>query len=287
MKITEVLIEKIHLGDRIRKDAGDIEGLAESIRKHGLLEPIGIDEYYHLIFGARRLEACADILKWKTIPCVTLQLDSLLVGEHQENEIRKNFAPSERVAIGKALEEELSKRRGRPAKNVDNCPPLPEGKTRDIAAKSAGFDSGKTYERAKKVTASGSQKLVEAMDKGKVSIAAASKIASLPKSDQERVVAMKKGDIIREAKRIAEQKADREATERRRRDVYLFGGLFNAVQFIAKFAEDPKETWAGLSRVSAFTFFEDLQLALTFLTRLRKEHPNEVQRPESVTRKAQ
>jgi hypothetical protein len=33
-----------------------------------------------------------------------------LAGEFSENEFRKNFAKSERIAIGKALEEEIGRR---------------------------------------------------------------------------------------------------------------------------------------------------------------------------------
>ncbi|MFT4268004.1 MAG: hypothetical protein QM586_12420, partial [Xenophilus sp.] len=56
-----------------------------------------------------------------------------------------------RVEIGKALEDELSKRHGRnqhSKEEVENFPPPTAGKTRDIAAKAAGFGNGKTYEQA-------------------------------------------------------------------------------------------------------------------------------------------
>ena len=63
---------------------------------------------------------------------------------------RKDFTASERVAIGEAIEQELEGRAGRPAaEKVENFPPLPEGKTRDLAAKAAGFGNGKTYEQAR------------------------------------------------------------------------------------------------------------------------------------------
>jgi hypothetical protein len=40
---------------------------------------------------------------------------------------------------------------GRPSKKVENVPPLETGKTRDIAAKKAGFHNARTYEQAKDV----------------------------------------------------------------------------------------------------------------------------------------
>lgn len=67
---------------------------------------------------------------------------------------RKDFTPSERVAIGEAIEEELRQRHGKnqhTKEEVENFPP-PDGKTRDLVAKATGFGNGKTYEQAKKVT---------------------------------------------------------------------------------------------------------------------------------------
>jgi hypothetical protein len=92
-----------------------IEALAQNIREIGLLQPIGVDKYFTLICGARRLEAC-EILGWKEIPCVVLDLKSIIAGEYAENEFRKQFTKSERAAIAKAVEDELNEeeRRGNP-----------------------------------------------------------------------------------------------------------------------------------------------------------------------------
>jgi ParB family chromosome partitioning protein len=60
-------VADIKVGKRIRKDMGDIEGLAESIEDIGLLNPISVDEDGRLLAGARRLAACKR-LGWKTIP---------------------------------------------------------------------------------------------------------------------------------------------------------------------------------------------------------------------------
>jgi hypothetical protein len=47
---------------------------------------------------------------------------------------------TERVAIGEAIEQELEGRVGRPAAETkENFPELPQGQTRDLAAKAAGF----------------------------------------------------------------------------------------------------------------------------------------------------
>ena len=61
--------------------------------------------------------------------------------------LRTYFTVSERVEIGKALEGELQGRVGNPELRPigEKIPELPQGRTRDLAAKAAGFGNGKTY----------------------------------------------------------------------------------------------------------------------------------------------
>jgi len=282
MKVETVAISKIIVGEQFRKDPGDLEALAANIREMGLLQPIGIDSHHNLIFGGRRLEACAEILKWKSIPCAILRMKSLLAGQYAENEFRKNFTVSERTAIGKAVEAELGKRQGRPTKNLDNCPAFPKGNTRDIAAKRAGFETGKTFERAKQVADKGSPELKEAVDKGEVSISAGAVIASQPKAEQKRIVEMPKDERKEVIQQIRKTKADQEADAKRAEDVRLFRGLFDAVKFIAGFAVKPMETWEGLARVSAWEFESYMDRSLEYLIELRKARPNEPKKPQRM-----
>ena len=55
--MNKVKIEDIVVGRRCREDFGDIEGLAISIQRFGLLHPIVIDEKKNLLAGERRLRA--------------------------------------------------------------------------------------------------------------------------------------------------------------------------------------------------------------------------------------
>lgn len=281
MKIENVPIAKINIGKRYRVDDGDIETLAGNIRDIGLLQAVGVDSYYNLIFGARRLEACKDILKWETIPCVVLQLDSILTGEYAENEFRKAFTPSEREAIGRAIEAELGNRRG-VNQHTRNCGE-PRGESVDIAAQRAGFKSAETYERAKTVVERGAPEVIKAMDSGEVSIAAAAAIASQPKVEQVRIVSMPTDERKTVVRDIRKAKAEREANERRARDLRLYRGLYNAVHFLADFSENATETWAGLSRVSAYKFADELPPAIECLLRIKKGHPNEGRKPRLAT----
>jgi hypothetical protein len=227
--------------------------------------------------------AVAKSLGWKKIPCVVVKLKSIVAGEWAENEMRKQFTTTERTAIGKAVEEVLKDRRGK-REVPENFPDLSKGQeTRDFAAKQAGFKNPRTYEQAKKVVDFGTPELVEAMDKGDIKIDAAAKIASQPKADQVRIVQMPKDEQREVVRQIRKTKADKEADERRARDIRLFMGLYHAVKLIGDFREEPKATWEGLWRVSAYDFADHLNRALEYLPRLKKEHPNETKRPSKVS----
>lgn len=99
----QVKLADIRIGDRYRKDMGDIEGLARSMNEIGLLHPVAIDADYRLIAGERRILA-ARMLGWERIEAHFVDLDDLLRGEQHENTMRKDFTITEAVAIGEALE---------------------------------------------------------------------------------------------------------------------------------------------------------------------------------------
>src|SRR5262245_2444046 len=96
-------IADITIGKRHRKDLGDIDGLAASIRDIGLLHPVVIRSDGKLIAGERRLEACR-WLGWEDVPVTVVDLEQVIRGELAENAIRKDFLPSEIDAIRRALE---------------------------------------------------------------------------------------------------------------------------------------------------------------------------------------
>lgn len=110
--LKEIKITDITVGNRHRKDMGDLKFLAKSIRDEGLLQPIGVTEKMELVFGERRLKAHKDILKTRTILARIVDVTSIIRGEYAENEVRKDFTPSERVAIAKAIEKQVGNRRG-------------------------------------------------------------------------------------------------------------------------------------------------------------------------------
>ncbi|MEO5363850.1 MAG: ParB N-terminal domain-containing protein [Magnetococcus sp. DMHC-8] len=199
-EIVLVPINNIVIGKRHRQDLGDIEALAGSINTLGLLQPIGVDSRMNLVFGQRRLEACRS-LGWESIPVRLIDAPAILA-ENDENEVRKEFTPSERVAIGKTIEELLGNRQGQRT-DVDvaglpqNFAEVKAGQeTRAVAAQMAGFGNAETYRQAKAVVANGSPKLVEAMDRGEVSISAAATLSKLPQEQQQATLAGGKEAVL-------------------------------------------------------------------------------------------
>ena len=71
----KVRVTDIILTNRIRKSTGDLDGLRESIRSVGLLNPILIDMDNHLIAGYRRYEAIKQ-LGWEYIEVRILDIRS-------------------------------------------------------------------------------------------------------------------------------------------------------------------------------------------------------------------
>lgn len=238
LTLREIACDSVKVADRHRRDMGDLELLATSIATEGLLQPIGITEENVLVFGERRLLAVRDILREPTIVARVVQVSSLLAGEYAENEIRKDFTESERVAIANAIEAALGNRQGQrtdiqtpcqhagvlPSKEVGDhaATELPEYipevepgvETREFAAKRAGFGNVKTYEHAKKVVDHGAPELVAAMDAGEISISAASVIATEPPERQTQVVQMPRElrrKVVREIREAAKLPTPSEA----------------------------------------------------------------------------
>jgi len=216
-EIIEIPCEQIRIGLRHRKDMGDLEALAVSISTVGLLHPPVVTKEGVLVCGERRFRAMRDILGWKTIPVIVLEVSSIVEGEYAENEIRKDFTPSERVAIGKAIEAEIGKRQGqRTDKGLPvNCAEVEPGvETREVAAAKAGFDSASTYERAKRVVEKAVDEVVAQMDAGDLSISAAAVIAERPQETQREIVQMPaavRRQIVRQLREATELPSTSEA----------------------------------------------------------------------------
>lgn len=94
---SEVAVEFIQIGDRIRKQTGDLEILKKSIARIGLVHPIVVDENYRLLSGYRRLESVKQ-LGWKKVPIKILMISADSARkewEIEENLCRKDFSVQE------------------------------------------------------------------------------------------------------------------------------------------------------------------------------------------------
>ena len=208
--LTKIPISTIKIGNRHRKAMGDLSSLAESIREEGLLQPIGVTDKLELVFGERRLRATKDILKRKTILARIVDVSSIVSGEYAENEIRKDFTPSERVAIATTIEKQIGNRQGQRTDRqlVGKIPQVQPGqKTREVAAEKAGFRNDKTFRQAAKVVQNGTTSLVQAMDEGRVSISAASILADAGLDEQEAILELDEKAILQAAKEIRARQA--------------------------------------------------------------------------------
>lgn len=103
MTATILRLADVRISDRHRTDLGDVAGLAKSITEVGLLHPIVVRPDGTLIAGERRLAACS-LLGWSEIAATIIDLTSIARGERAENVCRKDFTPTEAVAIGRTLE---------------------------------------------------------------------------------------------------------------------------------------------------------------------------------------
>jgi ParB family chromosome partitioning protein len=209
--LKEIRIADIKVSQRHRRDMGDLTTLAESIRQEGLLQPIGVTDRLQLVFGERRIRAVRDILRRKTILARIVDVSSILAGEYHENEVRKDFTPSERVAIAKAVERQVGNRRGQRTDRrlVQFVAQVEPGrKTRDAAAERAGFGNHETYRQAAKVVENGTPRLIQAMDGGRVSVSAAALLADAAPEEQERILDLDVKAILRAAQEIRRRRVD-------------------------------------------------------------------------------
>jgi|SRR5215208_5684519 len=98
--IEDIDLLQIKLSRRpLRADVGDVEPLAESIGKNGLLQPIVvriIDDYFEIVAGNRRFLACKH-LSLRKIPCHVVELPDKEAYEIAliENMQRKSMNPIE------------------------------------------------------------------------------------------------------------------------------------------------------------------------------------------------
>lgn len=108
----KMAISDMKIGDRRREELGDIEGLARSIERFGLLHPPVVDDHGHLVAGLRRVRA-HELLGLTEIE--VRRFADLTEAERREIELeenirRKDLTPHERSKHVVQLAESMATR---------------------------------------------------------------------------------------------------------------------------------------------------------------------------------
>ncbi len=96
-ELVQIGVGDVIIRKRIRKNLGDLTLLMDSLRRHGMLNPIVITRDRELVAGHRRLES-ARRLGWQRVTASiidTTQETALLEVEIDENTQRKNLSTDE------------------------------------------------------------------------------------------------------------------------------------------------------------------------------------------------
>ncbi|MCG5252566.1 ParB N-terminal domain-containing protein [Brevibacillus agri] len=175
MMLVLLPIERIVVSDRIRKDFGNIEELAQDIKENGLINPPVVTPEHVLIAGERRLRACKH-LGWQQIEVRVMTVrdyEHQLRMEISENENRKEFTFSERVDWARRLErieKEKARKRMETGKAIDPSENFRKGRATEIVADASGFGSGKQYEKAKYIADHADPEIIAQLDADEISI---------------------------------------------------------------------------------------------------------------------
>ncbi|WP_420974099.1 ParB N-terminal domain-containing protein [Bacillus thuringiensis] len=162
-------IKKIKVSDRIRKEFGNIEELANDIKENGLINP----PEHELIAGERRLRAC----KYLNYQQIEVRVMSVRDYEHKlkieigENEHRKEFTFSERMAWARELERvESAKARERMSEGGKGRQNSVNLRTDDKVSNDIGLGSRDTYRKAKFIAEHADSSTIAKLDNEETSI---------------------------------------------------------------------------------------------------------------------
>lgn len=154
----KVPIADIVVADRHRRDLGDIDALAQSIKDLGLLQPVVVTPDMRLVAGARRLEAVKRNGEGEIEITFANNLDEalkLILAERDENTCRLDFSPLEMVSVGRALEpfeREAAKERQGTRRDLEHGEKFTPSSSKAVDRVAAAVGKSRpTYEKAKAV----------------------------------------------------------------------------------------------------------------------------------------
>lgn len=160
-------INKITVKERIRKDYGDLDELAQDIKENGLINPPVVTPEFELIAGERRLKAM-QLLGYQQVEVRVMKVNDYIHQlnlEISENESRKEFTKKERFEYTQKLIE---------LKRLQSAN-LHTGESEIIeeSSRESGVGSRRQYYKEKDIVENADDELLEQWDKGDISTHAA------------------------------------------------------------------------------------------------------------------
>jgi DNA modification methylase len=157
LEFKNAYLYEIEVGDRFRKDYGDVAALAQNITKEGLIQPVsvcknpeGSEKPYTLVAGGRRFRALTFLdekLKQKD-PSSNLEITirvypeltehQLRVLEYSENMYRKDLTWQEKIQLERRIHELQISIHGKKHSTNPDAPGWSQADTADLMGKSKG-----------------------------------------------------------------------------------------------------------------------------------------------------
>jgi len=137
-----VMLKDIKVSDRFRKDYGDMKEFVESVKSHGVIQPITLNRNLELCAGGRRYVAAAQVGLLE-VPAIIRDTDEeldLREVELFENIHRKDMTWQEEVELTNAIDRLYKDKHG-DAGSSKNSTMWNNKKTADLLNKSTGYVS--------------------------------------------------------------------------------------------------------------------------------------------------
>ncbi len=270
-------IEKVSIGDRIRKDMGDLKELSDDIAKNGLINPPVVTPDFELIAGERRLQAMKE-LGYKQVEVRIMKVEDAehkLNLEINENENRKDFNKSERIEYARQLERiervKAKERQGNRT-DLDVTQNFVGSETDDIVARKLEIGSGEQYRKEKYIADNADPETLEQWNNEEISTHKAyTKVKELEKK-------------LKEQEEIVKEK-DEEIGELRVSNSSLYGELQ-----IEK-SKEPEVVEKEVIKEVVPEDYEDLKEQLDDLLEIQKDLQNQLyeaqQKPKEVVKEVE
>lgn len=147
--LIDIRLANIKTDENYRGSSAELQKLAESIKRLGLLQPVVLNSEHKLIAGRRRIAACRELGMTHVSALVCATCDDVrkaLAAERDENTCRLELTPTQKKEIADRIreaEKPEAENREKSGKNSDSrpCGNFPQGRAKtvdELAAEAAG-----------------------------------------------------------------------------------------------------------------------------------------------------